>query len=139
MKEILLKMVQLFHLLNELFVSTYIIWFPTPKYDLYFAIYVFIITIHWYFLKNECVISYMEKKLLNDAYELGQEPYYHPFQSMLPRFVHNIFMVLKIINIVWVLCRNYKKNKSVFIIMVIVLIINLYLTFKKFIVDKQKF
>ena len=139
MKQVLLRLVQLFHLLNEIFISTYIFWFRTPKYDLYFSIYLFLISIHWYLFKNECVISYMEKKIMDSSYKMGQEPYYHPFQSLLPKFVSRIFAILKLINILWVIYRNYKINNTVTIIMAFILIINIYINYKKYIVDKHKF
>ena len=51
------------HILNEIFMMIYVFIFRTNKYDLYFSIYLFIIFLHWLLFKNECILSYLEKKI----------------------------------------------------------------------------
>jgi hypothetical protein len=58
---ILLKFI---HVLNKIFMMIYVFIFRTNKYDLYFSIYIFLIFLHWLLFKNECILSYLEKKLL---------------------------------------------------------------------------
>lgn len=115
----LLKLVQLIHILNEIFLSTYIFIFP-EKYDLYYSIYLIIIVLHWLFLKNECIISYLEKKIIDKNYVLGSKPYFHPYNSSVPKYLIYIFELLKFINIILVLHRNI-KNKFIAISMALVI------------------
>lgn len=45
----------------------------TSYYDLILAGYIFI-TIHWAVLKGECILNYLEKKMKNCDYKLGDKP-----------------------------------------------------------------
>jgi len=59
-------------LIHTIFVTSLII-FPliTSKYDLQYAILILLMTLHWVLCCGECIISYFEKKLLNDKYQMG--------------------------------------------------------------------
>ena len=104
---ILLLFIQLIHLINDLFASFYVfIFYWTKKYDLYFIIYVTLINLHWYMLKNECILSYFEKILINKNYKLGDNPYYHPFEIYLPKSFVNLKVYFKILQIFIIFFRN---------------------------------
>ena len=109
---LLLNLIQLIHILNEIFLSIYIFIF-SKKYDIYFTIYLVIIAIHWLFIKNECIISYIEKKLINNNYILGSKPFYHPFRNLMPKYLIYLLDIMKFINIIVVLIRNY-NNKYIY-------------------------
>jgi len=122
---ILFYIVQIFHIINEILLSFYILIFP-HKYDIYYMIYLLIISIHWMFFKNECILSYIEKKSLDFKYKLGDNPYYHPFQDNIPKIIINILNIFKFISMMYVIIYNYmKQNYIVFYIGIIVLILNL--------------
>ena len=80
MKQIL-YIIQLLHLCIDIFNSTYIFIFPA-KYDIYYVSWILFMVVHWFFLKNECVIGYIEKKIMNPKYVLGSNPYYLPYQHI---------------------------------------------------------
>jgi hypothetical protein len=42
------------------------------------------IVMHWLVLKNECIISYIEKRLLDNDYRLGECPMVFPFRYVMP-------------------------------------------------------
>ena len=123
---ILLNFIKLIHLLNEIFLSTYIFIFP-KKYDIYYVIYVLLIKIHWILLKNECILSYIEKRLKNKDYVLGSKPYEHPFHSLLPKNFKYIFRLLKFINLLVIFIRNI-KNKYIVILIIFIVLFILYYT-----------
>jgi len=68
-----LNIIQFLHVLIDIFNCSYIFIFSS-KYDIYFATWILAQTLHWLLLKNECVVSYIEKKIEDPDYELGSEP-----------------------------------------------------------------
>jgi hypothetical protein len=50
------------------------IMFPlfVTTYDVEYMLYLSAIAIHWAILKDECLISYIEKKVINNKYVLGE-------------------------------------------------------------------
>ena len=59
-------------------VITFFIGYKNSFYDKMVALILVAIALHWIFLKNECIISYIEKKLINKNYEAGTFPSLHP-------------------------------------------------------------
>ncbi len=116
---ILLYIVMFIHILNELFLSTYIFIFK-KKYDIYYMIFVFIIILHWMFFKYECTLSYIEKKLINSDYKLGTLPFVHPYRSLLSIYILYTLKTLKTINIIVIVLRNLD---NIFIIFTFILVI----------------
>jgi hypothetical protein len=123
---ILLYLIKLLHILNEIFVSTYVFIFD-KKYDKYFMTYLVLTMLHWLILKNECILSYIEKKILDKNYVLGSSPYYHPFHSNLTPFILKLFEILKIINVSVIYIRNYNN----LYISILVFMLILFYIFKK--------
>jgi hypothetical protein len=114
----LLNLVSGIHLINELFVSTYVFIF-NKKYDIYYIIYILLIITHWIILNNECVISYIEKKLINKDYILGDQPFEHPYHNFLPIYIINLLEGLKFLNLIIIFVRN-RDNKLIIFIMLII-------------------
>jgi hypothetical protein len=104
---------------------TYVFIFRTNKYDLYFSIYLFLIFLHWLLLKNECILSYLEKKTINKDYILGSKPFEHPYRDMIPTQLTVITNIIKIYNIIIVILRN-TKNYFIIISLLIFLIYIIY-------------
>jgi hypothetical protein len=56
------------------------VWFITyvvvvdPRYDGLFVVLYMLMLAHWMVLKNECLLSYLETKLMHPSYQLGQDP-----------------------------------------------------------------
>jgi hypothetical protein len=113
---------QFIHILNELFISFYIfIFYWTKKYDIYFCIYHLIIIIHWLLLKNECILSYLEKKTRDKNYKLGDNPFEHPFYNLLPKYSLNILVFFKLLNILVIFYRNLDNKYIISLICIIVI------------------
>jgi hypothetical protein len=51
--------------------------------DFVYIAFVMGIYAHWVFFKNECIISYWEKKQIMPSYQLGDCPFVHPFYALL--------------------------------------------------------
>lgn len=47
--------------------------------DMVFIAIMCAIYLHWMLFKNECILSYWEKKEIDSSYRLGECPYLHPF------------------------------------------------------------
>ena len=126
----LLLFFQVLHLLNEIFLSSYVFIFP-KKYDIYYICYILFIIIHWILLKNECIISYIEKKLIDKDYSLGSKPYLHPYHSFVPTYLIHLFEILKFINLLIIYFRN-SNDKVIFTIMIIIFGFLFFNFFKKY-------
>ena len=120
-----LVLLKFIHILNEIFMMTYVFIFRTNKYDLYFSIYLFLIFLHWLLLKNECILSYLEKKTINKDYILGSKPFEHPYRDMIPIQLTIITNIIKIYNIIIVILRN-TKNYFIIISLLIFLLYMIY-------------
>lgn len=77
-KKLSLFIVRWIHTLVVLFNLCYIFVF-NKKYDIIYICFLSITIMHWFFLKNECVLSYIEKKIIDKNYKLGSDLYSHPF------------------------------------------------------------
>lgn len=109
----LLYLIKSIHTINEIFLMFYVFIFKTNKYDVYYTIYLSLICIHWTLLNNECILSYCEKKIIDNNYILGQEPYKNILMEEIPFQFLIINHILKLYNIIVVVFRN---NKNYFII-----------------------
>ncbi len=109
--------------LNEIFFSLYAFVSP-KKYDIYFAVFMFFMSIHWVFLKDECILSYLEKKLMDPNYELGSDPKKHVYREYLYPVVVYAIDLLYLINLYIV----YNRNDSIYIksLLLVSLVIILY-------------
>lgn len=124
-KNILLKIIQFIHLLIDLFCMFYIFLF-NPIYDIYFSGFVLLQTIHWALLKNECIVSYIEKKLINSNYKLGDNPKWIPHYSV----YHNKFTILlKAILILGALLLVTFRNKHNYILYICIAAFILWIYF----------
>jgi hypothetical protein len=70
MEKIILEIIKVIHIMIDLLICSYIFIF-SAKYDIYFVCFILLQTLHWIALKNECILSYFEKKLIDPNYELG--------------------------------------------------------------------
>lgn len=114
-----------------------IIYFNETKYDIYILLFILLIKIHWFFLKGECILSYIEKKLVLDNYKLGDDIYCVPmnyfFNSNFIYKKNNIFDNLIINNIFninnilifYILYKNINStnfNKMLIIVLLLIII-----------------
>ena len=109
-KNIVLNIIQLLHFFIDSFCMTYIFIF-NPIYDIYFSLFILLQTIHWGILKNECIVSYIEKKLINPDYKLGDKPKWIPHYKV---YHNKLTLLLKAILIlgalILIIFRNNKNN-----------------------------
>lgn len=118
---IVLAIIQLIHFFIDAFCMSYVFLF-NPIYDIYYSCFVLFQTIHWGVLKNECIVSYIEKKIIYPDYELGDKPKWIPHY----RVYHNKFTILlKAIFILgslsFIIFRNRKNNIKYICIAAIIL------------------
>lgn len=77
MQFILLAVLFIIHWAVTIFMSGYVFIRKNARYDLLYLCIVGGIILHW-ILSSECIISYLEKKIMDSSYQLGQKPAYHP-------------------------------------------------------------
>jgi len=130
----ILYVTQLIHLLVDLFVMTYAIIFNSI-YDIYFICFILSQILHWGLLKNECIISYIEKKIIDPNYELGSQPFWSPHRQL---FFNNYTNSLRILFIIGGLIYIIYRNKKIYIKIFTIFAISLWLYFN-FSVPKIKY
>lgn len=131
----LLAIIQLIHYFIDSFNMTYIVLF-NPMYDIYYMIWLLLEISHWLLLKNECIISYIEKKLINNSYELGSNPRWTPYYSeYYNKWLIMLKSVILISTIIYILIRN--KSKKIKMICIIVGVLWLYSTFGYDVIKKK--
>ena len=86
---VLLGIIQLIHFFIDAFCMSYIFIF-NPIYDIYYSLFLLSQTLHWGVLKNECIVSYIEKKMIKPSYELGENPKWIPHYKV----YHSKFSIL---------------------------------------------
>jgi hypothetical protein len=112
------------HFFNDMFVCLYP-YILSPIYDFYFVLFGLLTSLHWIVLKNECIFSYIEKKLLNPNYELGADCYLNPYHKKFYYYNNvNYFFIKEFFWIVtFLLIIFYRKNPNYVKYMVVLLII----------------
>lgn len=104
--KIVLHLVQFCHLFVDIFNSIYIFIFP-PIYDIYFSLWIFSVILHWALLKRECILSYIEKKLINPKYKLGDDPNHLPYQTT---YYNKYTLAIKWLSVFIALCVIIYRN-----------------------------
>lgn len=77
------KTIVILHIIIVLIPTIFILFRHNPIYDLYYILYFLIIRGHWYFLNGECILSYIEKKIILPNYKLGQDIFCSPSSIIL--------------------------------------------------------
>lgn len=101
----------------------YVFYRKNKQYDWLYLLAIIIIFVHW-FVSSECVISYLEKKIFDDSYKLGDYPSVHPsstFYQSDPLFCNAIMGItcsFYAFNI-YILLTIYKVPHAVIIAVVI--------------------
>lgn len=98
------------HSVIMLFNLLYIFMFD-KKYDLLYLILFNFIIVHWLFFKNECVLSYIEKKIIDKNYKIGDEIFSHPFTDIIfdRKVMYAVFMV-QLATYIYVSYRFFNKR-----------------------------
>jgi len=97
------------HFVLDMCLFSYLFIFPV-FFDFYLALILFFQALHWLYLKNECIIGYIEKKIENKNYNLGDKFYYVPHEK---RFYNNLFILLKSFIITSIVIYLFYRNKGI--------------------------
>lgn len=89
-----------------------------------------ITSVHWLWFKNECIVTYLEKKLLDPSYVLGQNAFHHPFVtdlSLHPKYgaqaMMDVMFCFTMVSMVIVLWRsNLNITVKITYLMVIIVV-----------------
>jgi hypothetical protein len=124
---VMLRTIQVIHLVIDLFCMSYLFFFNTV-FDIYYCGFILLQTAHWMCLKNECILSYIEKKIIHPPYQLGDNPKWIPHYKL---FFNSYTKMLKAFLIVgsllYIAFRN--KNRRVKILCIASIVLWIYLTY----------
>jgi len=103
------------------------IFISNPLYDIYYSGFILFQTIHWIILKNECIISYIEKKMIDPNYVLGKNPKWLPHYDV---FYNDYTKIMKASFILGSLAFISLRNKlNIKIICIFSIILWVFLTY----------
>jgi hypothetical protein len=124
----------IFHwLITDVLIFIYIFAIPL-YYDFYFILILIFQSLHWLILKNECIITYIEKKLININYTLGDDISHNPFEDFIYNknklLINAKNIILPLILFILLFYRN--KNKKFVYLLIFVFIITIYLNVCKY-------
>jgi hypothetical protein len=80
-------------------------------------------------LKNECIVSYIEKKILDPAYELGSEPKRIPHNDVYHNEYTLIAKAVLILSTLLIIIIYRAKTRTIRVIAGSAIVIWIYLTF----------
>lgn len=96
------------HVIFPLIISLYCLWAP-PILDNLYVIYFIGLNISWLVFKDECLVSYVYKKLKQSDYKLGDDPSVADYDNLLGKNNAKIFvfylLVMYLVNMVFVISR----------------------------------
>ena len=116
------------HFFMELMTLSYVFIFNV-KYDIYFLLYMFLISTLKLLNKYECLWSVFDKKLDNPNYILGSKPHIHPFRDLyIYEDLTKVVGIVLLINFAVIFYRN--KNVLIKIFSVINLLLIMYIEYK---------
>lgn len=111
-KKVLLYFTQIVHLIIDFFCMFYVFLF-SAMYDIYFCGFILLQTLHWIALRNECIVSYIEKKLIDPGYVLGSKPrwlpHYNTFYNKYTKMIKAILIIGGLLFVVFRTDKNYIK------------------------------
>lgn len=123
-----LGIIQMFHFFVDAFNMSYIFIF-NPFYDVYFCTWILLQTMHWGLLKNECIVSYVEKIIIDPTYKLGASPRWIPHNNI----YHNKYtLISKAIIIIGTLLLIMYRAKKDYIRLICVAAIIMWLYYMYF-------
>ena len=126
------ELIAFIHLFGILLTILYVFLIKNKKYDYFYLGYIYFVLLHWTFLKGECIIAYLYKKIQNNDYELGSDFkkddifYIFSFLGEYKKYIPLFLNIMVIINIYMITKRNNIKNHIIvlFILLFIAFIIN---------------
>lgn len=139
-----LMLLFIIHWILSLVSYFYVFVRKSNKYDYVYFIIVFIIILSWITNKQECLISFLEKKILTPEYKYGSDPTYHPSLTFYNKshsfqtIVLTIASILMIINLS-VMMNIYKLNTVLIVLLLIIAIsYTLYFRIVQIVTQQQK-
>lgn len=122
-----LEFVKFLHTLIDISLCSYI-FIASPVYDIYYAIVLLLQTLHWGALKNECIVTYIEKKLIDPKYELGSKikwkPHVDTYYNLFTRLLKDLVILGTLITII-----IRADNNHIEVISVLAIILWMYYTY----------
>jgi hypothetical protein len=117
------------HIIMIVFVSFYVFIFKRSFFDYIYLLYIYFVILHWTFLKGECIITYVYKKLKDKNYIAGENLQDNELISLLKvkhstvKMMSTIHFLFIIINIVLIAKRNHIPNilYTIFLFLLIIM------------------
>jgi len=105
-KIMLLSVLFIIHWIALLYFSFYIFFRKNKTCDILYIISVFGVFLQWIIL-NECIISYIEKYIIDNTYVAGSEPAIHPSYGLFT-YSDSVNLVITLIFFSFIMYNIYK-------------------------------
>lgn len=124
--------------------SIYVFIRKSTKYDYIYFIVIILIIMGWLINKQECIISYLEKRLFKQNYQCGSDSTYHPSTTLyihnanVQMFILTVIIILMMINLL-VMMKIYKVHVIViFMVLLIAIVYIIYCRLIQVVSQQQK-
>jgi len=100
------------HYIAFLYMTLFLIIFnpPQKETDITYMIAFVLLICHWYVLKNECILNYLDKLTYNKNYKLGDNPYDNDYLRVL--FLDKTDLIMNICKYIWAFTLWYVMDRN---------------------------
>jgi hypothetical protein len=134
------KSVGFIHVVLSFIFSIYFLWAPA-RFDLYYLIYFFLLSISWSLMRNECAISYLFKYIGDTNYKMGDSEDVSDYNAVLGPTAGSVFLnyvlFMYVFNLVFIATR-FKGWRNQLAVVVATVSYGLYILMLRLAKKEQK-
>ena len=134
------KSVGFIHIVFSFIFSLYFLWAPA-RFDIYYLVYFFLLSISWSIMKNECAISYLFKYIGDADYKMGDTEDVEDYNAVLGSTAGNIFLnyvlFMYVFNLVFIALR-FKGARNQLAVLLATVSYGLYIIMLRIAKKEQK-
>jgi len=134
------KSVGFVHVVLSFIFSIYFLWAPA-RFDLYYLVYFFLLSISWSLMRNECAISYLFKYIGDSEYKMGDTADVEDYNAVLGPTAGTLFLnyvlFMYVFNLVFIAVR-FKGWRNQLAVVVATVSYGLYISMLRLAKKEQK-
>jgi hypothetical protein len=134
------KSVGFIHVVLSFIFSIYFLWAPA-RFDLYYLVYFFLLSISWSLMRNECAISYLFKYIGDTNYKMGDSEDVSDYNAVLGPTAGSVFLnyvlFMYVFNLVFIATR-FKGWRNQLAVVVATVSYGLYILMLRLAKKEQK-
>ena len=94
-------------------ISSFHVFIFSKQYDIYYISLWAFIVMHWFFMKGECILTYIHKKAKDPTYIMGNTPGEMNDMKLDNIFIYYIFIVINILTFICMILVFYRNKDTI--------------------------